>query len=105
MTDKKVPESFCRHAQHWPDLEDTVSLKLLRGAESSLHGPEHCSTTAEIASDGRRDYDQQFPKHSTLVFPIHDKKELHHQTTQHPVQALPEDHKEKIAAFQAFASD
>lgn len=24
MTDKKVPESFHRHAPHWPDLQDKL---------------------------------------------------------------------------------
>lgn len=74
------------------------------GAESSLHSPEHCSTTTEIAISkeiminnfqGTVSWCFQFMKRKNLTIRQH--------TTLS--KALPEDQEEMIATFQALVSD
>lgn len=77
---KKSQKAFCRHAPHWPDLEDKLETFVMELAE-----PWTSFNSTERACNGRRDEDQEFPRHSILVFPVHEKKEPCHQTMHHPV--------------------
>lgn len=94
---KKSQKAFCRHAPHWPDLEDKLETFVMELAE-----PWTSFNSTERACNGRwrsRISKAQYP----VCFQFMKRKNLAIRQSTTLSQALPEDHEEKISAFQAEA--
>lgn len=104
MTDKKVPESFCRHAQHWPDLEDKLETFVMqqRAACKALNTVQLWLKELAMAEEMKIN---NFQGTVSWCFQFMKRKNLAIRQRTTLSQALPEDHKEMIATFQAFALD
>lgn len=104
MTDKKVPESFHRHAPHWPDLEDKLETFIMeqRAACKALDTVQLWLKELAMAEEMKIN---NFQGTVSWCFQLMKRKNLAIRQRTTLSQALPEDHKEKIATFQAFVSD
>lgn len=101
---KKSQKAFRRHAPHWPDLEDKLETFVMeqRAACRALNTVQLRLKAVAMAEEMNI---TNFQGTVSWCFRFMKRKNLAIRQRTTLSQALPEDHKEKIAAFQAFVAE
>lgn len=101
---KKSQKAFCTHAPHWPELEDRMETFVLkqRSACRGLNTVQLRLKAKAMAEEIKRD---DFQGTVSWCFRFMKRKNLAIRQRTTLFQTLPEDHREKMAAFQAFVAD